>query len=64
MRMDLELVEKAGGERELCDRGAVDQHVPVAGRLLGLGDRGADVAHVGDERPVSDVDAGLRGGCR
>ncbi len=34
--MDLELVEDAGGERELRDRGAVDQHVLVARRPLGL----------------------------
>ena len=57
--MDLELVEDAGGERELRDRGAVDQHVLVARRPLGLCHRGPDVVHIGDERPLPDVDAGL-----
>ena len=42
--MYLELVENTGGERELCDRGAVDQHIVVARSVLGPGDRGADVA--------------------
>jgi hypothetical protein len=53
--MDLELVEQADGERQLRRRRAMDQHVIVAGSLLGSGDRGLDVAHVGDERPVPDV---------
>ena len=57
--VELELVEDAGGERELRDRGAVDQHVPVAGGALGLGHRGRDVVHIGDQRPLADVDAGL-----
>ena len=34
--MELELVEDAGGERELRDSGAVDQHVLVACGPLGL----------------------------
>jgi hypothetical protein len=40
--MELELVEQAGGERELRGRRAVDEHVPVARSLLGLGDRGLE----------------------
>src|SRR4051794_15324123 len=38
--MDLDLVEHAGGERELRDPGAMDQHVLVSGGPLGLGHRG------------------------
>src|SRR5919107_1556181 len=55
--MDLELVEDAGGERELRGCGAVDQHVLLARGPPGLRHRGLDVAHVGDERPSLDVDA-------
>jgi hypothetical protein len=39
--------------------GAVDEHVPVARRLLGLSHRARDVVHVGDQRPLAQVDAGL-----
>lgn len=55
----LELVEDAGRERKLGDCGAVNKHVLVARSLLGLGHRGFEVGHVGDERPLADVDAGL-----
>src|SRR5215207_2917098 len=57
--MDLELVENAGSERELCGSGAVDQHVVVARSLPGLGHRGPDVVHIGDQRPLSHLAAGL-----
>ena len=60
--MDLELVEEAGGERELGGRCAVDQHVLVARGPLGLGHRGPDVVDIGHERPLAHVDAGLVGG--
>ena len=35
--VQLELVEEAGGERELRDGGAVDEHAAVARRLPGAG---------------------------
>src|SRR5215208_6317715 len=57
--MDLELVEDAGRERELRGCSALDQHVLVARSPLGLGHRGPDVLHIGDERPLPRVDAGL-----
>src|SRR5919109_1861101 len=57
--MELHLVEEPGGECELGDCGAVDEHVLVARGLLGLGHRDFDVRHVGDQRPLTDVDAGL-----
>ena len=60
--MELELVEDAGGKRELRDSGPVDQHVHVARSLLGVGHRSRDVVDVGDERPLRDVDAGLMAG--
>jgi hypothetical protein len=50
--MNLELVKDAGSERELRGSGAVDQHVLVARSLLGLGHRGPDVGHVGNQRPL------------
>ena len=50
--MDLDLVEDAGGERELRGSGAVDQHVLVARNLLGLGHRGPDVGHIVNQRPL------------
>jgi len=43
--MDLELVEDAGREGQLCDAGAVDQRVLVARGRPGLGHRGPDVGH-------------------
>ena len=57
--MDLQLVEDAGGERELRGRGAVDHHVLLARGLLGLAERRLDVGHVGDERPRPNVEAAL-----
>src|SRR5829696_3245870 len=57
--MELELVEDAGGKRELRGAGAVDQHVLVARSLLGSRHRSRDVVEVGDQRPPRDVDAGL-----
>jgi hypothetical protein len=57
--VELELVQHAGGEREPGNTGAVHEHVPVARRFLRSGHRGRDVAHVADERPARDVDAGL-----
>src|SRR5215204_1081245 len=57
--VDLDFVEDAGGERELRGGGAVDQHVLVAGRLLGLGHRGGDVRQIGDQRPVVHLAVGL-----
>src|SRR5215203_2142464 len=50
-QMDLEFVEDAGSECELRGAGTVDQHVLVAGSLLGLGHRGSDVGHVAYQRP-------------
>ena len=46
--MDLELVEQAGRERELCDRCAMDQDVFVARGPLGFADRALDVGYVHD----------------
>jgi hypothetical protein len=60
--VELELVEDAGGERELRGSGAVDQHVLVSRSLLGLGHRGRDVVDVGDQRPLGDVDTRLVAG--
>src|SRR5919198_3782883 len=60
--MELEFVEDAGGERELCDSGAVDQHVSLARGLFGLSHRARDVVHVSDQRPLPDVEAGLAAG--
>jgi hypothetical protein len=57
--MDLELVEEAGHDGELRDSGALDKHVPEVRGPLGLGQRDRDVIHVGDVRPVADIDAGL-----
>src|SRR4029453_9564396 len=57
--VELELVEDPGSERELRGCGAVDQHVLAARSLLRPGDRGLDVGHVGDQWPLSDVDARL-----
>src|SRR6266542_1788059 len=48
--MELDLVEDAGAERELCDSGAVHQHVLVPRGLFGLRHRARDVADVGHER--------------
>ena len=58
--MELELVEDAGGERELRDAGAVDEHVLVARGSLGLGHRGRDVVDVGDQRPLRRSLSGSR----
>src|SRR5580765_1156579 len=41
--VDLELVEDAGGERQLCRAGAMDEHVLVARGLLRPGHGGLDV---------------------
>ena len=60
--MYLELVEDAGSERELRGSGAVDQHVLLARSLLGLGHRGPDVGHVGNQRPLLRLAAGLTAG--
>ena len=57
--MCFELVEDAGSERELRGSGAVDQHVLVARSPLGLGHRGADIVHVGDQRPLPRFAVGL-----
>jgi hypothetical protein len=57
--VDLDLVEDAGRETELRDRRAVDEHVAVARSLLRSGHRRGDVVDVGDQRPATDVDAGL-----
>ena len=57
--VELELVEDAGGQSELRGCGAVDQHVLVARRVLGLSHRARHVIHVCDQRPLADVDAGL-----
>src|SRR3954469_24715952 len=50
--MDLELVEDAGGQRELRGSCAVNENVPVARCSLCLGHGGSDVVYVGDERPL------------
>src|SRR4029450_118274 len=60
--MELELVEDAGGERELRGSGTVDEHVPVARSLLGPGHRGRHVVHVRNQWPLRSADAGLRTG--
>src|SRR5215217_5362450 len=57
--MELELVEDAGGQRELRDSGAVDEHVRVTRSLLGLTHRAGDVVHAGDQRPLPDIDSRL-----
>ena len=54
-QVDLDLVEDAGGQRQLGDAGAVDEDVLVAGGLLGAGHRGGEVVDVGDERPLRRV---------
>lgn len=46
--MNLELIENAVGECELCSSGAMNQDVLVTRRLLGLSHRSADVGHVAD----------------
>jgi response regulator RpfG family c-di-GMP phosphodiesterase len=60
--MDLELVEDTGSECELCGSGAVDQDVLVARSPLGLGHRGSDVGHIGDQRPLPRLAVGLIAG--
>src|ERR1039458_4666832 len=55
--MDLELVQEASGKRKLRRCRAVDQHVLVARGPLGLAHRDPDIAHIGDERPLADIDA-------
>src|SRR5918994_1992248 len=57
--MELELVEHADRERKLRRRSAVDQHVLLAGSRSRLGHRHFEVGHVGDQRPLADIDAGL-----
>src|SRR5438046_10458900 len=57
--MELELVEETGSERELGGSGAVNQHVILARRALGLGHRALDVVHISDQRPLAHVDARL-----
>ena len=44
---------------ELRGSGPVDQHVLVAGSVLGIAHGGGEVAHVVHQRPL-----GLTGGCR
>ncbi len=51
--------ETGVGERELRGSGAVNQHVLVARSLLGLGHRGPDVGHIGDQRPLPHFAVGL-----
>src|SRR5215218_7302158 len=53
--MDFELVEDAGGKRELRGSGAVDQHVLAARSLPGLTHRSRDVVQVGNQRPVLQI---------
>src|SRR5918996_1320824 len=60
--MEFDLVEDAGAESELCDSGAVHQYVLPDGALFCLRHRTPDVAYVGHERPLRDVDAGLVSG--
>jgi hypothetical protein len=57
--VDLELVEESGPQGALCGAGAVNQHVAVAGCLLGVADGGVEVAHVVHERPVGGPGGGL-----
>jgi hypothetical protein len=53
--MELELVEDAGGECELRDCRAMDQHVAVARSLLGSSHRSSNVVQVGDQRPLPQL---------
>ncbi len=55
-------LEEAGVECELSGSGAVDEHVLVACRLLGLRHRSRDVVHVRDQGPLRYVDARLVAG--
>src|SRR5919198_140806 len=61
-QVNLDLVEDAGGERELRGSGAVDEHLLVARSLLGRSHRLLDVAHVRDQRPVRLVGVGFTAG--
>jgi hypothetical protein len=60
--MELEFVEDAGGRCELGGSGAVDEHVLVGRRLLGLVIAVVMSLTLGDERPLRYVDAGLVAG--